>query len=77
MPLTWITAWEALVERMEIQEGDQAGILPHIPSTHRVDLVWQVKHLKLDNPTRYAFITHTPALVPSRNMACSPRAARR
>lgn len=27
MPLTWITAWEALVERMEIQEGEQAGIL--------------------------------------------------
>jgi zinc-binding alcohol dehydrogenase family protein len=27
MPLTWITAWEALVERMEIQENEQAGIL--------------------------------------------------
>ncbi|KAL1602945.1 hypothetical protein SLS59_004600 [Nothophoma quercina] len=27
MPLTWITAWEALVERMEIQEGEKAGIL--------------------------------------------------
>lgn len=27
MPLTWITAWEALVERMEIQEGEEAGIL--------------------------------------------------
>ncbi|KAF3039707.1 hypothetical protein E8E12_004055 [Didymella heteroderae] len=27
MPLTWITAWEALVERMEIQEGENAGIL--------------------------------------------------
>ncbi|KAJ4357765.1 uncharacterized protein N0V89_002341 [Didymosphaeria variabile] len=27
MPLTWITAWEALVERMEIQEGEDAGIL--------------------------------------------------
>jgi zinc-binding alcohol dehydrogenase family protein len=27
MPLTWITAYEALVERMEIQKGEQAGIL--------------------------------------------------
>jgi zinc-binding alcohol dehydrogenase family protein len=27
MPLTWITAWEALVERMEIQEGEKAAIL--------------------------------------------------
>jgi zinc-binding alcohol dehydrogenase family protein len=27
MPLTWITAWEALVERMGIQEGEEAGIL--------------------------------------------------
>ncbi|KAF2119219.1 quinone oxidoreductase [Lophiotrema nucula] len=27
MPLTWITAWEALVERLEIKEGEQAGIL--------------------------------------------------
>jgi zinc-binding alcohol dehydrogenase family protein len=27
MPLTWITAWEALVERMGIQEGENAGIL--------------------------------------------------
>ncbi|TDZ26764.1 Succinate--CoA ligase [ADP-forming] subunit alpha [Colletotrichum orbiculare MAFF 240422] len=27
MPLTWITAWEALVERMEIREGEDAGIL--------------------------------------------------
>ncbi|KAJ4991213.1 succinyl-synthetase subunit [Stagonosporopsis vannaccii] len=27
MPLTWITAWEALVERMGIQENEQAGIL--------------------------------------------------
>jgi zinc-binding alcohol dehydrogenase family protein len=27
MPLTWITAWEALVERMGIQEGEDAGIL--------------------------------------------------
>ena len=27
MPLTWITAWEALVERMGIPENEQAGIL--------------------------------------------------
>jgi len=27
MPLTWITAYEALVERMEIQKGEKAGIL--------------------------------------------------
>lgn len=27
MPLTWITAWEALVERMEIRKGEEAGIL--------------------------------------------------
>ncbi|EKG16544.1 Alcohol dehydrogenase superfamily zinc-containing [Macrophomina phaseolina MS6] len=27
LPLTWITAWEALLERMEIKEGEQAGIL--------------------------------------------------
>lgn len=27
MPLTWITAYEALVERMEIQKGERAGIL--------------------------------------------------
>ncbi|KAF7450701.1 Quinone oxidoreductase [Pyrenophora tritici-repentis] len=27
MPLTWITAYEALVERMEIQKGENAGIL--------------------------------------------------
>jgi zinc-binding alcohol dehydrogenase family protein len=27
MPLTWITAYEALVERMEIQKNEQAGIL--------------------------------------------------
>jgi zinc-binding alcohol dehydrogenase family protein len=27
MPLTWITAWEALVERMGIQQGEQVGIL--------------------------------------------------
>lgn len=27
MPLTWITAWEALVERMEIQEKEHVGIL--------------------------------------------------
>ena len=27
MPLTWITAWEALVERMNIQSGEEAGIL--------------------------------------------------
>ncbi|EOD49722.1 putative quinone oxidoreductase protein [Neofusicoccum parvum UCRNP2] len=27
MPLTWITAWEALVERMAIAEGEHAGIL--------------------------------------------------
>lgn len=27
MPLTWITAWEALVERIGIQEGENAGIL--------------------------------------------------
>lgn len=27
MPLTWITAYEALTERMEIQKGEQAGIL--------------------------------------------------
>ncbi|KAF2996256.1 hypothetical protein E8E13_004240 [Curvularia kusanoi] len=27
MPLTWITAWEALVERMGIQEGESSGIL--------------------------------------------------
>ncbi|KAJ6474677.1 chaperonin 10-like protein [Mycena vitilis] len=27
MPLTWITAWEALVERMEVKEGEQAGVL--------------------------------------------------
>jgi zinc-binding alcohol dehydrogenase family protein len=27
MPLTWITAWEALVERMGIVEGEEAGIL--------------------------------------------------
>ncbi|KAK5125153.1 hypothetical protein LTR85_000829 [Meristemomyces frigidus] len=27
MPLTWITAWEALVERLEIKEGEKSGIL--------------------------------------------------
>ncbi|PSK46289.1 hypothetical protein B9Z65_5257 [Elsinoe australis] len=27
MPLTWITAWEALVERMEIKEGEDAALL--------------------------------------------------
>ncbi|KAL0933491.1 succinyl-synthetase subunit [Colletotrichum truncatum] len=27
MPLTWITAWEALLERMEIQENENVGIL--------------------------------------------------
>ncbi|KAK4553380.1 hypothetical protein LTR86_009437 [Recurvomyces mirabilis] len=27
MPLTWITAWEAIVERMEIRKGEDAGIL--------------------------------------------------
>ncbi|KAF2441739.1 quinone oxidoreductase [Karstenula rhodostoma CBS 690.94] len=27
MPLTWITAWEALVERLEIQKGEDVGIL--------------------------------------------------
>jgi NADPH:quinone reductase-like Zn-dependent oxidoreductase len=27
MTLTWITAWEALVERLGIQEGEKAGIL--------------------------------------------------
>ncbi|OSS53003.1 hypothetical protein B5807_02357 [Epicoccum nigrum] len=27
MPLAWITAWETLVERMEIQEGEKAAIL--------------------------------------------------
>ena len=27
MPLTWITAWEALVERMGIKKGMEAGIL--------------------------------------------------
>ncbi|KAK0363962.1 hypothetical protein LTR94_013011 [Friedmanniomyces endolithicus] len=27
MPLTWITAYEALVERMEIKQGEDAGIL--------------------------------------------------
>jgi zinc-binding alcohol dehydrogenase family protein len=27
MPLTWITAYEALVERMEITKGEKAGIL--------------------------------------------------
>jgi zinc-binding alcohol dehydrogenase family protein len=27
MPLTWITAYEALMERMEIQKNEQAGIL--------------------------------------------------
>ncbi|KAK4960312.1 hypothetical protein LTR10_003206 [Elasticomyces elasticus] len=27
MPLTWITAYEALVERMEIKEGENVGIL--------------------------------------------------
>ena len=27
MPLTWITAWEALVERMGIKKGTEAGIL--------------------------------------------------
>jgi zinc-binding alcohol dehydrogenase family protein len=27
LPLTWITAYEALVERMEIKKGEQAGIL--------------------------------------------------
>lgn len=27
MPLTWITAWEALVERLNIESGEQAGIL--------------------------------------------------
>lgn len=27
MPLTWITAWEALVERLEIPKGENAGIL--------------------------------------------------
>ncbi|KAI5357183.1 putative GroES-like superfamily, alcohol dehydrogenase, alcohol dehydrogenase, zinc-binding type 1 [Septoria linicola] len=27
MPLTWITAWEALVERLGIQRGEKAGLL--------------------------------------------------
>ncbi|KAF2658696.1 quinone oxidoreductase [Lophiostoma macrostomum CBS 122681] len=27
MPLTWITAWEALVERMRIETGENVGIL--------------------------------------------------
>ena len=27
MPLTWITAWEALVERMAIREGEEAAIV--------------------------------------------------
>lgn len=27
LPLTWITAWEALVERMEIKEAERAGVL--------------------------------------------------
>jgi NADPH:quinone reductase-like Zn-dependent oxidoreductase len=27
MPLTWITAWEALIERMGITEGERVGIL--------------------------------------------------
>ncbi|KAK7541150.1 chaperonin 10-like protein [Phyllosticta citribraziliensis] len=27
LPLTWITAWEALVERMGIAEGEEAGVL--------------------------------------------------
>lgn len=27
MPLTWITAWEALVERLEIKEGEASAIL--------------------------------------------------
>jgi len=27
MPMTWVTAWEALLERMEIKEGEEAGIL--------------------------------------------------
>jgi NADPH:quinone reductase-like Zn-dependent oxidoreductase len=27
LPLTWITAYEALVERMEIKKGEQAGLL--------------------------------------------------
>lgn len=27
MPLTWITAYEALVERMEIRQGEKAGVL--------------------------------------------------
>ena len=27
MPLTWITAWEALCERLDIQEGEQAALL--------------------------------------------------
>lgn len=27
MPLTWITAWEALVERMEVKQDEKAGIL--------------------------------------------------
>lgn len=27
MPMTWVTAWEALLERMEITEGEEAGIL--------------------------------------------------
>lgn len=27
MPLAWITGYEALVERMEIQKGEMAGIL--------------------------------------------------
>lgn len=27
MPLTWITAWEALVERLEIRKGEEAALL--------------------------------------------------
>lgn len=27
MPLTWITAWEALVERLEIKKGEDSGVL--------------------------------------------------
>ncbi|KAI9693402.1 MAG: hypothetical protein M1820_009331 [Bogoriella megaspora] len=27
LPLTWLTAWEALVERLGIQEGEDAGLL--------------------------------------------------
>ncbi len=69
IPLTALTVWEALVERLEIKEGEQVAILiingaEGVGSIayvidHHENIQKQINALQLDVPLKYAFITHT------------------